>query len=539
MRSAAFAPTAGRARVAWRTVHNALADAEHPHPLAPVPALLPARVRRRALAAEERAGIRLSHRLHVVPVRLRAAPVGCVRRRLHRLRDRARLRVRLHQAAPARRPAPQRDHRWLRDRRLRTLGSDGDVRDGGGVHRRHARHRERGRHRRPLPSRGDRQLLCRPLGDGRRARLRTIQAGPRCRCPCSSLSSSRRSTCRSRCSPAGSTPSPAQPGDVLPRGRARVHLRRRGLCGRRLRRRALPRVALRSLGGSAAFGAPRPPAAPSGPTAGPRPQRPRARRRRRNGSRASSVSMYSQGVWSSPPTGPSPSSVGIPWTPSRTRPRRRPRPPRRTRARARRRARPPSPRGRRPPPSVRTAAGRRGPRSASSTSGCMPNASTSASAASSSSCRHARRSAVRKPELGTVFRPSPASSPVTWSVSSGCDVVQRGDAQRLARERHRSVPSVSRRLSRVCRSALGVDRGTSGRLSGKRRPGRSAGRTRGRAPRPCRADARRSAGRRPAIPRRARTRPRSGRSGRDPSASSRAACNATATPPFISATPGP
>ena len=77
-----------------------------------------------------RAGSRGSHTrpasttragLHRVPVRLRDAPVGGVRRRLHRLRDRARLRERLRTAAAARGPAPQRDRARLRDRRARAL----------------------------------------------------------------------------------------------------------------------------------------------------------------------------------------------------------------------------------------------------------------------------------------------------------------------------------------------------------------------------------------------------------------------------------
>ena len=56
---------------------------------------------------------------------LRADPVGGLRRGLHRLRDRAGLRVRLLAAADARRLAAQRDHRRLRDRRDRALDRDG------------------------------------------------------------------------------------------------------------------------------------------------------------------------------------------------------------------------------------------------------------------------------------------------------------------------------------------------------------------------------------------------------------------------------
>ena len=90
-------------------------------------------------------------------------------------------------------------------------------------------------------------------------------------------------------------------------------------------------------------------------------------------------------------------------------------------------------------------------------------------------------------------------------------LVQRRDPQGFARQRDRGISAVSRRLSRVRCAALAHGSGTSGRLSARRRPVRSAGRIRGRGRRPCRADARPSAGRRHEIPRRARTRPRSGR----------------------------
>ena len=51
-----------------------------------LPAVLLHRVRGRALERRQRPGLRLPVRLHGVPVRLRAAAVGGVRRRLHRLR---------------------------------------------------------------------------------------------------------------------------------------------------------------------------------------------------------------------------------------------------------------------------------------------------------------------------------------------------------------------------------------------------------------------------------------------------------------------
>ena len=70
-------------------------------------------------------GLRLPGRLHGVPVRLRPPPVGGVRRRLQRLRDRPRLRERLRPAAAARGAAADGDHRRLRAGRARALGGDG------------------------------------------------------------------------------------------------------------------------------------------------------------------------------------------------------------------------------------------------------------------------------------------------------------------------------------------------------------------------------------------------------------------------------
>ena len=55
-----------------------------PHSDDGLPALLLHRVRGRALPGRERPRLRLPARLHGVPVRLRAAPVGGVQRRLHR-----------------------------------------------------------------------------------------------------------------------------------------------------------------------------------------------------------------------------------------------------------------------------------------------------------------------------------------------------------------------------------------------------------------------------------------------------------------------
>ena len=60
------------------------------------------------VARQRRARLPVSRRLHGVPVRLRAAPVGGVRRSLHRLRDRPGLRDRLCAAADAGGAGPSR-----------------------------------------------------------------------------------------------------------------------------------------------------------------------------------------------------------------------------------------------------------------------------------------------------------------------------------------------------------------------------------------------------------------------------------------------
>ncbi len=73
-------------------------DAVARDPVADVPAPLLHRLRRRPVAGAEHARLRLSERLHGVPVRVRAAPVGRVRRRLHRVRRRPRLRGRASRA---------------------------------------------------------------------------------------------------------------------------------------------------------------------------------------------------------------------------------------------------------------------------------------------------------------------------------------------------------------------------------------------------------------------------------------------------------
>ena len=250
--------------------------------------------------------------------------------------------------------------------------------------------------------------------------------------------------------------------------------------------------------------------------------------------------MYSQGVWSSPPTGPSPSSVGMPCEaaqePSETPPAAvSPNDMAELCARARWRSRPAVPRG----PSARTAAGRRDPRTKARRLRARRKSSTRSSAQVRSSSDQARRSAVREPALGTVLRPSPASSPVIWSVSSCARAVELADAQRLAGERDGDVATLVGRLPCVCGSPRGVNAEPARALAARhdlavRAPALEAEDGVHAEQPPAR--------RRPAVPGllvRHATRPRAGRTAAGPSASSRAVCSATATPPFMSATPGP
>ena len=104
-------------------------------------------VRRRVVAAAPRSGLRLRGRLYGVPVRVRPAPVGGVRRCVHRLRDRARLRARFRTPAADRVAAAKRHRARLRAGRARTL-----------EHRRRGPH-----HRRPPRSHADRRQRRRPL----------------------------------------------------------------------------------------------------------------------------------------------------------------------------------------------------------------------------------------------------------------------------------------------------------------------------------------------------------------------------------------
>ena len=173
--------------------------------VADLPAVLLRRVRGRAVERRQRAGLRLPVGLHGVPVRVRAAAGVGVRRRVHGVRDRLRLRERLLAAADAGGAEPARDPGRLHARR-----------DGPGGHgrraavRRRARERDAGRRQRRGPVRTDRARAAGQLhgGDvGRRASrcgCARSRPGRRCRCRCSSSCSSRRCTCRWTCSRAGS-----------------------------------------------------------------------------------------------------------------------------------------------------------------------------------------------------------------------------------------------------------------------------------------------------------------------------------------------
>ena len=144
-------PVAGA--VAWRTLHNFFHNKSLLIPSLVFPLFFFTAFAGGPLGDPARPGLRLPRRLHGVPVRLRAAPVGGVRRRLHRLRDRARLRERLRPQADARRAAPQRDRAGLRDRRARPLDRDRVAPDRGRVRRADEGRRRRGRPPRPLPAR--------------------------------------------------------------------------------------------------------------------------------------------------------------------------------------------------------------------------------------------------------------------------------------------------------------------------------------------------------------------------------------------------
>ena len=117
--------------VAKRSIHNRLHQPGDHHPVAGLPAGLPDGVRRRAVAHQRRAGVRLPARLHVLPVRVHPPAVGGVRRDLHRVRGGARLGERVRPAPPGRGSATRGHRGRIRDRRARPLCRDDDVRDGG------------------------------------------------------------------------------------------------------------------------------------------------------------------------------------------------------------------------------------------------------------------------------------------------------------------------------------------------------------------------------------------------------------------------
>ena len=139
--------------VSWRNAAQLVHAPGGAPALAPLPALLLHGLRGRALAARRRAGLRLPGGLHGLPVRLRPPPVGRVRRRLHRVRDRPRLRERLRAQAPAGRAEPRRDRGRLRARRARPLDLHRLVRHRRRAARGHGRARRRARPLRALRAR--------------------------------------------------------------------------------------------------------------------------------------------------------------------------------------------------------------------------------------------------------------------------------------------------------------------------------------------------------------------------------------------------
>ncbi|CAA9481718.1 MAG: hypothetical protein AVDCRST_MAG13-1207, partial [uncultured Solirubrobacteraceae bacterium] len=122
-----------------------------------LPARLPAGLRGRALGGAGRPGLRLSRGLHGLPVRVRLPAGGGVRRRVHRLRRRGGLRVRLHPAPAARRAAPGGAHRGLRAGGTRPVRAHGDRRLPRGAPGRHAGRGRSRAARRPRDARAARQ----------------------------------------------------------------------------------------------------------------------------------------------------------------------------------------------------------------------------------------------------------------------------------------------------------------------------------------------------------------------------------------------
>ncbi|CAA9502665.1 MAG: hypothetical protein AVDCRST_MAG67-2058, partial [uncultured Solirubrobacteraceae bacterium] len=209
-------------------------------------AVLLHRVRRRAVGRAERARLRLQVRLHVVSVCLRVHPGGGVRRRLHRLCDRRRLRVRLCAQAHARRAQPRRDHHRLHDlgdgardlRAGRRLPRGARRRD---AHRRLARRSRRAARPRALRERGrdavvgrDRNAAAHDAGRSRDADAGLHPAVPR--------AGLRAAEPRRRLGPRRRA---LQSGDSVPRGRARVRI---GRADEGRHHRDLPRRDVRARG---------------------------------------------------------------------------------------------------------------------------------------------------------------------------------------------------------------------------------------------------------------------------------------------------
>ncbi len=93
--------------VAWRVLHNVFTNPSLLIPSLVFPLFFFTAFAGGLVADLPRPRLRLPARVHGLPVRLRAPPVRGVRRRLHGLRHRARLRERLRPPAAARRAAPR------------------------------------------------------------------------------------------------------------------------------------------------------------------------------------------------------------------------------------------------------------------------------------------------------------------------------------------------------------------------------------------------------------------------------------------------
>ncbi len=210
-----------------------------------VPALLLHGVRWRSVAGGADPGLRLSARLHRVPVRVRAPAVGRVQRGVHGVRSRSGLRGRVRQTAHARGAPPKRDRDRVRPRRPRALVAGRRAAHSDHARRRHEPRRRSRRPRRPLHARSARELLRLLLGGRDRDALPHAPGGPAhadARLPDPLL----RARVRAARAARGVDPRRrnSQSGDVPARDGPRLHRRRCSPRRRRVRDRDRPRAPL-------------------------------------------------------------------------------------------------------------------------------------------------------------------------------------------------------------------------------------------------------------------------------------------------------